>query len=149
MLAWLLAVAIIAGAAAQSGPYPDKPVQIIADSSAGSTPDVALRIVADGLTHVWKQEVLVNNHPGAGGSLAVRLAAAAAPDGYTLYQPVLSTFVSLHPAAPNVPIHVPQNFLPIGFVAENPMFIAVSPSLGISPSGADSARQKGSGRNHL
>ena len=89
MLAWLSAVATIAEAAAQTGPYPDKPVQIIADSSAGSTPDVALRIVADGLTHVWKQEALVNNHPGAGGSLAVRLASGAAPDGYTLYQPVL------------------------------------------------------------
>ena len=56
----------------------------------------------------------------------------AAPDEYTLYQPVLSTFVSLHRAAPNVPLHVPKDFLPIGFVAENPMFIAVSPSLGIS-----------------
>jgi tripartite-type tricarboxylate transporter receptor subunit TctC len=45
---------------------------------------------------------------------------------------VLSSFVSLRPAAPNVPVHVPQDFLPIGFVAENPMFIAVAPSLGIS-----------------
>jgi tripartite-type tricarboxylate transporter receptor subunit TctC len=60
------------------------------------------------------------------------LAADAAPDGYTLYQPVLSTFVSLHPAAPNVPLHVPKDFLPIGFVAENPMFIAVSPTLKIN-----------------
>src|SRR5207302_8420095 len=84
------------------------------------------------LTQVWKQQVLVNNHPGAGGSLAVRLAAAAAPDGYTLYQPALSTFVSLRSPAPNIPVHVPQDFLPIGFVAENPMFIAVAPSLGIS-----------------
>jgi tripartite-type tricarboxylate transporter receptor subunit TctC len=132
MLAWLLVVASVAWADAQTGPYPNKPVQIITDSSAGSTPDVALRFVADGLTQVWKQQVLVNNHPGAGGSIAVRLAVAAAPDGYTLYQPVLSTFVSLHPAAPNVPIHIPQDFLPIGFVAENPMFIAVAPSLGIS-----------------
>src|SRR5215813_10535645 len=86
MLAWLLAVANVAWAGAQTGPYPDKPLQIIADSSAGSTPDVALRIVADGLTQLWKEQVLVSNHPGAGGSLAVRLAAAAAPDGYTLYQ---------------------------------------------------------------
>jgi tripartite-type tricarboxylate transporter receptor subunit TctC len=45
---------------------------------------------------------------------------------------VLSTFVSLHPAAPNVPLHVPKDFLPVGFVSENPMFIAVSPTLGIS-----------------
>ena len=132
VLAWLLAVAAVAEADAQTGPYPNKPVQIITDSSAGSTPDVALRIVADGLTQGWKQQVLVNNHPGAGASLAVRLASGAAPDGYTLYQPVLSTFVSLRPPAPNVPVHVPQDFLPIGFVAENPMFIAVSPSLGVS-----------------
>ena len=69
MLAGLLAVANVAGADAQNGPYPNKPVQIITDSSAGSTPDVALRFVADGLTQVWKQQVLVNNHPGAGGSL--------------------------------------------------------------------------------
>ena len=132
MLAWLLAVASVAEANAQTEPYPNKPVQIITDSSAGSTPDVALRLVADGLTQVWKQQVLVTNHPGAGGSLAVRLAAQAAPDGYTLSQPVLSTFVSLHPAASNVPVHVPQDFVPIGFVAENPMFFAVTPSLGIA-----------------
>jgi tripartite-type tricarboxylate transporter receptor subunit TctC len=50
MLACLLAVATIAEADAQTGQFPDKPVQIIADSSAGSTPDVALRIVAGGLT---------------------------------------------------------------------------------------------------
>ena len=119
MLAWLLMVAAVAETNAQTGQYPTKPVQIITDSSAGSTPDVALRIVADGLTQSWNQQVLVKNHPGAGGSLAVRLAAAAAPDGYTLYQPVLSTFASLRPPAPNVPVHVPQDFLPIGFVADN------------------------------
>jgi tripartite-type tricarboxylate transporter receptor subunit TctC len=112
--------------------YPDKPVQIIADSSAGSTPDVALRFVAEQLTKLWGQQVVVVNKPGAGGSVAARAAADAAPDGYTLYQPVLSTFVALHPAAPNVPLHVPKDFLPIGFVAENPMFIAVAPSLKIN-----------------
>ena len=132
MMAWLLAVATIVEADAQTGTYPSKPVQIIADSAAGSTPDVALRFVADRLTQIWGQQALVNNRPGAGGSLAARAASEAAPNGYTLYQPVLSTFVSLHPAAPNVPLHLPQDFLPIGFLAENPMFIAVSPSLGIS-----------------
>ena len=131
ILAWLLAVASADAADAQSEPYPNKPVQILADSSAGSTPDVALRFVADGLTRAWGQQVVVVNRPGAGGSVAARAAAEAAPDGYTLYQPVLSTFVALHPAAPNVPLHVPKDFLPIGFVAENPMFIAVSPTLGV------------------
>ena len=132
ILAWLLAVATVDAADAQTEPYPNKPVQIIADSSAGSAPDVALRFVADRLTQAWGQQALVVNRPGAGGSLAARAAAEAAPDGYTLYQPVLSTFVSLHPAAANVPLHVPKDFLPIGFVSENPMFIAVSPTLGVS-----------------
>jgi tripartite-type tricarboxylate transporter receptor subunit TctC len=132
VLAWLLTFSAVAAAHAQGGPYPGKPVQIIADSSAGSTPDVALRFVADRLTQVWSQQVIVSNRPGAGGSLAVRAASEAAPDGYTLYQPVLSTFVSLRPAAPNVPLHLPKDFLPIGFVTENPMFMAVSPSLGVA-----------------
>ena len=95
-------------------------------------PDVALRLVVDRLSQSWGQQILVVNRPGAGGSVAARAASEAEPDGYTLYQPVLSTFVSLRPAAPNVPLHVPKDFLPIGFVTENPMFIAVSPSLGIS-----------------
>jgi tripartite-type tricarboxylate transporter receptor subunit TctC len=130
MLAALLALsAVVKGA--QAGDYPEKPVQIIADSSAGSTPDVALRFVAEGLTKMWGQQVLVVNRPGAGGSVGARAAAEATPDGYTFYQPVLSTFVALHPAAPNVPLHVPRDFLPIGFVAENPMFFAVSPTLGV------------------
>jgi tripartite-type tricarboxylate transporter receptor subunit TctC len=131
-LACFLTAASITAVQAQPGSYPAKPVQIIADSSAGSAPDVALRFVADRLSQAWGQQIIVVNRPGAGGSIAARTASEAAPDGYTLYQPVLSTFVSLHPAAPNVPLHVPKDFLPIGFVSENPMFVAVAPSLGIS-----------------
>jgi tripartite-type tricarboxylate transporter receptor subunit TctC len=134
-LGWLLGcVAAIASASthAQTGTYPNKPVQILADSSAGSAPDVALRFVADRLAQLWGQQVVVVNRPGAGGSLAARAASEAAPDGYFLYQPVLSTFVVLQAAAPNVPLHVPKDFLPIGFVAENPMFFGVSPTLGIT-----------------
>jgi tripartite-type tricarboxylate transporter receptor subunit TctC len=131
VLAGLLTVSAVGGTGVQAKDYPDKVVQIIEDSAAGSTPDVALRFVADELSKLWGQQIIVVNHPGAGGSLAARVASEAAPDGYTLYQPVSSTFFALHPAAPNVPLKVPRDFLPIGFVSENPMFIATSPSLGI------------------
>ena len=131
VLAGLLTVSAVGGTGVQAKDYPDKVVQIIEDSAAGSTPDVALRFVADELSKLWGQQILVVNHPGAGGSLAARVASEAAPDGYTLYQPVSSTFFALHPAAPNVPLKVPRDFLPIGFVSENPMFIATSPSLGV------------------
>ena len=123
----------LAGTArAQSGDYPNKPVQIIIDSAAGSTPDVALRFVTERLSQLWGQQVLVVNRPGGSGSIAARAAAEASNDGYTLYQPALSSFASLNPPAPNVPVQIPKDFLPIGFVAENPMFFAVSPSLGVS-----------------
>ncbi len=132
LTACLLAMFAVTSADLQAEDYPTRPVQVLADSSAGSTPDVALRFVTERLSQIWGQQVLVVNKPGAGGSVAARAAADAAPDGYTLYQPVLSTFVALHPAAANVPLHVPKDFVPIGFVTENPMFVAVSPTLGVN-----------------
>src|SRR6516162_2888750 len=65
------------------------------------------------------------------------------PDGYTLYMPVLSTFVSLPGAAPNLPIQLPRDFTAIGFAAENPMFIVVTPSLGMKNLSDLIARAKG------
>jgi tripartite-type tricarboxylate transporter receptor subunit TctC len=120
-------VLIVAGAQAQT--YPVRPVTIICDAAAGGTPDVVARFVADGLGRAWGQQVVVINHPGAGGSIAAHAAAQAAPDGYTLFMPALSAFVAQPGAAPNIPIEVPRDFMPIGFTAENPMFVAVKPGL--------------------
>lgn len=121
-----------AGAHAQAVKFPEKPVTIISDAPPGSTPDVDARFIADGLSKVWGQQAVIINHAGANGSLAARAATEATPDGYTLFMPALSTFVALKSMAPNLPIMLPRDFLPIGFTAENPMFVAVSPSLGVS-----------------
>ena len=130
-LASLVLLALTA-AHAQAGNYPDKPVTIIADAAPGATPDVDTRFVAEGLGKIWGRQVIVVNHPGANGSIAARAATDAIPDGYTLYMPTLSTFTALPTVAPNLPLKLPRDFLPIGFTAENPMFIAVSPSLGVT-----------------
>jgi len=128
VLGWLAAPA----AHAQADNYPQKPVTIISDAAPGSTPDVDARFIAAGLTKLWGQQVIVVNHAGANGSIAARVAAEAAPDGYTLFMPALSTFVALQSIAPNLPLKLPRDFLPIGFTAENPMFVAVTPGLGVS-----------------
>src|SRR5262252_6983424 len=117
---------------AQAQQYPSKSVTIISDSAAGSTPDAVLRVIADRLSQMWGQQILAVNHPGATGSIASRIAADSAPDGYTLYMPVLSTFVSLPGAAPNLPIQLPRDFTAIGFAAENPMFVVARHLLGIT-----------------
>ena len=127
---WLLGAA--PAAHAQAGSYPDRPVTVISDAAAGSTPDVDARFVAEGLGKIWGQQVVVVNRPGANGSIAARSASEAAPDGYTLFMPALSTFVALLSVAPNLPLKLPRDFVPIGFTAENPMFVAVSPALGVT-----------------
>src|SRR6266566_8334098 len=128
VLGWLAAPA----AYAQADNYPQKPVTIISDAAPGSTPDVDARFIAAGLTKAWGQQVIIINHAGANGSIAARVAAEAVPDGYTLFMPALSTFVALQSVAPNLPLKLPRDFLPIGFTAENPMFVAVTPGLGVS-----------------
>jgi tripartite-type tricarboxylate transporter receptor subunit TctC len=125
----LLVAAASSAAHAQADKYPAKPVTIISDAAAGSAPDVAVRLVADGLTKMWGQQVIVLNKPGANGSIAARAAAEAPGDGYTLFMPSLSTFVALPTVAPNLPVKLPRDFVPIGYVADQPMFITMSPSV--------------------
>ncbi len=126
------ALTALAPASVHAQSYPDKPVTIISDAAPGATPDVDARFIAKDLSTIWKQQVVVVNHPGANGSVGARAASEASPDGYTLYMPVLSTFVALPSVAPNLPLKLPRDFLPIGFCAENPMFVAVNPALGVS-----------------
>ena len=129
---YLLALPGGSTAHAQAGNYPEKPVTILADAAPGATPDVDARFVAAGLNKAWNQQVIVINHPGANGSIAARIATDATPDGYTLFMPALSTFAALPSVAPNLPLKLPRDFIPIGYTAENPMFFAVNPALGIS-----------------
>src|SRR5580698_4576767 len=128
----LLTLPLAPAARAQAGNYPVKPVTIIADAAPGATPDIDARFVAAGLSKMWGQQVIVINHPGANGSIAARTATEAAPDGYTLFMPAFSTFAALPTVAPNLPLMLPRDFMPIGYTAENPMFFAVNPALGIS-----------------
>jgi tripartite-type tricarboxylate transporter receptor subunit TctC len=128
----LIAVTAASTAHAQAGTYPNKAVIIISDAPPGSTPDVDTRFTADSLTKAMGQQFVIVNHAGAFGSIAARQAAEAAPDGYTLFMPSLASFIAPQGAASNVPLMLPRDFLPIGFTAENPMFVAVNPALGVS-----------------
>jgi tripartite-type tricarboxylate transporter receptor subunit TctC len=123
---------LAAGVPARAQNYPNKAVTIISDAGAGSSVDVATRVIAAGLGEIWGQTVAVVNHPGANGSIAARAASEAAADGYTLYTPASSTFIALPTVAPNLPVRVPRDFLPVGFLANQPMFLAVDPASGIT-----------------
>ena len=135
ILAAATAVALCTTAQAQTDTYPSKPVRIIVDSAPGSATDVASRVFADRLSRIWNQQVLTLNHPGAGGGIAARVASQSPADGYTLYVGAASVFTALKGApgvAPNLPVELPADFAPIGFMTQQPMFMAVAPSLGVN-----------------
>ncbi len=74
---WLVVAALVLAASvsarAQSD-YPNRPVQIIIDSAAGSANDATARILGDKLSHIWGQQVLIINRPGAGGGISAKAA---------------------------------------------------------------------------
>src|SRR5215813_12470940 len=127
----LLAVVAAAATSAWSEAYPTRSVKLVTQGAAGSGPDVVARLVTDQLARMWGQQIVILNHPGAGGSAAARVAAAAAPDGYTLYVAATSTFIAMHEMFPNLPFSMDRDFTRIGLMGELPMMLAVSPSLGV------------------
>ena len=132
LTALLLVVCISAASPALAQDYPQKPVSIIVPFAPGVGADVIVRILADRLTQRWKQQVLVVNRPGASGLVAAQTAAAAAPDGYTLYMPVSSNFAVRPENRAKWPVELPDDFATIGLISDQPMIIAVAPSLGVN-----------------
>ena len=127
----LLAAITSVETAAQVQNYPTGPVKFITQLAPGGGTDPAMRVVIDGLGRMWGQQTVLVNQPGAGGATAARAAASAAPDGLTLYMAITSTFTVLPLAQPNLLFNV-NDFVPIGFVGEVPIAIAVSPALPVN-----------------
>ena len=130
--ACLLLAGATTQAFAQAEGYPNKPIRIITHSAAGGAPDVLLRFVGERLGQILGQQIVVLNQPGAGGAVAARGGASATPDGYTLYMPAASAFVTLSGLQPNLPLQLPRDFKPVGFIGEQPMVLTVPASLGVS-----------------
>jgi tripartite-type tricarboxylate transporter receptor subunit TctC len=78
-------------AAAQTGTWPDKPVKLIVPFPPGGAVDLVGRLVAERVTPLLGQSVVIENRAGAGGSIGAEAAAKAAPDGYTLFEGTGST----------------------------------------------------------
>ena len=91
---------LAADAASAQTDYPNNPVRLISDSGSGSAIDTGLRIIADGMSRYWNQQVVIVNQAGAAGSISATVASQAAPDGYTLYAPALSLFLTVPGKAP-------------------------------------------------
>jgi tripartite-type tricarboxylate transporter receptor subunit TctC len=111
--ALLILVGLAASPAAAQGAYPARPITMIVPFGAGGALDLIARVLADGLRTELGQPVIVDNKPGASGLLAMRLAAGAAPDGYTIMLSSESNHILLPLLDKNFPLDVARDFVPV------------------------------------
>ncbi len=121
--------AATAGAQAPAPTYPTKPIRLVVPFPPGGVTDRLARTMSQKLHEAWAQPVVVDNRPGAGGTIAAEAVAKAAPDGYTLMLGHIGTHAvnaSLYPALPYDPV---KDFAPISLLVSVPNLVLAHPSV--------------------
>src|SRR5436190_16261875 len=110
--------------------FPNKPVHVVVPFTAGSATDILARSFGQKLSEMWGQPVVVDNRPGAGGTIGAAVVAKSAPDGYTLL--VHSAAHAYNPSIyPNLSYDTVKDFVEISPLAGQPNVLVVSPTLGV------------------
>ena len=126
----LFAVVIaVLAASAFAQPYPTKPIRIIVPFAPGGNVDITARLVAPGLQEALGQPVVVENKPGAGGTIGADFVAKAPPDGYTLLMGSNSTFSVAPSLYPKNPYHPVRDFAPVIAIASAPFVLVTNPQM--------------------
>jgi tripartite-type tricarboxylate transporter receptor subunit TctC len=107
--------------AAESGSFPNRPIRVLVGFSPGGSADLTARSVAQKMTEILGQTVVVENRAGASGMIAAEAVARAEPDGYTLFEPTMTT----HGIGPNLYKKIPYDpvgsFEPISLMVSIPL----------------------------
>jgi tripartite-type tricarboxylate transporter receptor subunit TctC len=126
-------VLLLLGAAAvsaQAQTYASKPIHFVVPFPPSGATDILTRVVGAQLEKALGQPVVIENKPGAGGTIGTAYTAKAAPDGYTIQMATTSTH-SIGPALQKLPYDPERDFTPISQVASTPNLLVVSPALKI------------------
>jgi tripartite-type tricarboxylate transporter receptor subunit TctC len=128
MLTGFLCILVGAPALGQAD-YPSRPVRLVVPYAPGGVSDITGRIVAQKMTEILGQPVVVENRAGAGGMVGTGAVAKAEPDGYTIVLSSLSAY-AIGPRLVKVPLYDPiRDFTAIAPVALSPTILTVTPSL--------------------
>src|SRR5215831_13463859 len=124
-----LALLLLAACGAQAQSWPARPVKLIVPFPPGGSTDILARALGHGLSSELAQAVIIDNRPGAGGSIGAEAAAKSAPDGYTIMMGHLGTLA----VNPGIYKHLPydplKSFAPVCLMAIVPSVLVVNPSL--------------------
>ncbi|MFL6933769.1 MAG: Bug family tripartite tricarboxylate transporter substrate binding protein [Xanthobacteraceae bacterium] len=127
-LAILVAAALAAGIA-HAQTWPDRPVRVIVPFPAGSSADVAARILGNELNTRLGQQLVIDHRPGASGNIGSDVVAKAAPDGYTLGFATTSTHAVAVGLSPTLPYDPVKSFAPVALISISPYVLVVYPKL--------------------
>jgi tripartite-type tricarboxylate transporter receptor subunit TctC len=124
------AIAWICAPLAQGQAYPNKAVHIIVPFTAGSATDILARTFGQKVSEMWGQPVIVDNRPGAGGTIGAAVVAKSLPDGYTL---LVHSAAQAYNASiyPNLSYDTVKDFVDVAPLAGQPNVLVVAPSSGI------------------
>ncbi len=122
-------VALSAGSAGEAASFPNRPIRIVVGFTPGGQPDITARLIGPKLYESLKQQVVVDNRPGAGGVIGTKIVADATPDGYTLLS-VSAAHVILPSVHSRLSYHPGQDFAGITMTATASYLLLVSPSSG-------------------
>jgi len=114
---------------AQAGDYPSRPIKLIVPFAPGGSTDMVARMLADKMTQVLGQPVVVDNKGGAGGSIGADAIAKSAPDGYTIGMATVSTHGANPAIYAKLPYNAVKDFAPITNVMSVPSVFVVHPSV--------------------
>jgi tripartite-type tricarboxylate transporter receptor subunit TctC len=109
--------------------FPSRPVHWILSQPAGSSPDISARLVADGLSKTWSQQVVVDNRPGGQNVIGAQAAAKSPADGYNYYFATTAALVSNPLTFKSLPYDPERDFVPVAMIGKSPMVIAVNNSV--------------------
>lgn len=123
-----LAFGLAAGAAAQGGAYPVKPIRLVVPFPPGAGTDTVARFVAQKLGDALKATIVVDNKTGAGGAIGATEVARADPDGYTLLF-VAGPFTTVAAASKNATYDPVAQFTPVASIAVSPLVFVVNDDL--------------------
>jgi len=124
-----IAAVLTLAAAVQAAPFPERPVRLLVPFAPGGNVDITARTIAPALGKALGQQVIVENRPGAGGTIATDAVAKAPPDGHTLLMASSSVMTNGPALYPRLPYDIVRDFAPVGRVAVVPLAIVVHPSV--------------------
>ena len=127
----ILVALLLSVAAAHAQQFPSKPVRIINPFAPGGATDIIARQMAQKLTELWGQAVVVENRAGASGAIGVEMVAKSPPDGYTLLIATQTTHAANPALYAKLPYDAAKDFAPLTLAGSTPLALAVRPSMPI------------------